>query len=236
MICVVLQRAVFGVFCVTGHVDHSPRLNPHIFCCCRPRLEAFGDIRCSKAFVLEERLRNQKSHLRVVRIFTLVPKARSNHLPETLGEEFPHLVAGQEFERRTQCVSYCKTYKAASQAISTTGETHPSWRIFRQLPSDYLVPTSSLQVSVKTWRMKEADFPDQPLDPTLDFARKSGATQYLQSLELLQYSSPITARDVTVKKLHRNAIRLRPTLRTSHRRGWTGQFGQQYGGASGDCK
>jgi hypothetical protein len=126
MIGVILPRAAFWVFYVTRHVDDLPGLNPYIFCYFRPRLEPFGDIRCNKTVVLEERLRDQESHLRVVRVFTSVPKARSNHLPETLREAFPHLVAGQKFERGAECVTYRKTDKAAGNAISAANQTRPS--------------------------------------------------------------------------------------------------------------
>lgn len=126
MICVVRPRAAFWVFYVTRHVDHRLGLNPHIFCCCSPCLETFSDIRCNKAFILEERLRNQESHLRIVCVFTFVPKARSNHLAETLREAFSHLVAGHEFERGTECVTYCKADKAASQAINAANEMRSS--------------------------------------------------------------------------------------------------------------
>ena len=61
--------------------------------------------------------------MRVVRVFTFVPEARSSHLPQTLREAFPHLVSGQEFERGTQGVTDSKAHKAAGQAISATNQT-----------------------------------------------------------------------------------------------------------------
>ena len=66
----------------------------------------------------------------VIQVKNLSKKYQIYHemkrISETLREAFPHLVAGQEFERGTEGVTNCKADKAASQAISATHQTRPT--------------------------------------------------------------------------------------------------------------
>jgi hypothetical protein len=96
-------------------------LDAYVFGRSRPGLESLGKIGCQKAFALKEGIRNQESHLSIVRVLTLFPKAGIDHVPEAFRILVPNLAATLEFQRSAERVTYGKPNKAASDPVASPG-------------------------------------------------------------------------------------------------------------------
>src|SRR6202521_2912733 len=78
---VVSRRTALRIAEVPSHIDHGPGLDAHIFSCCRPSLEALGEIEWLETLLIEKRFCNQESHLSIVGVFSRSQEPGIDHHP-----------------------------------------------------------------------------------------------------------------------------------------------------------